>query len=634
MGIRIFNEKAADINKGMTGLFFEDINFAADGGIYAEMIENRSFESVKNIRNRKWLYDGGYGWSAYPESGYGADMTLMDKGGLNENNVHYMRFTPSETQKCLKNKAYDGIYAEKGKSYKVSAYARSQSGAPLKVKILKYGEIVAEAVLAESTTPEWVKYEAVITARKTVRFADFVLETDSVLDLDMVSCMPSDAVMGIFRRDLAELLKAVKPGFLRFPGGCIIEGFNLANRYQWKHTLGDIAERKENWNRWSGHVDGFHNYNQSYGLGFYEYFLLCEYLECKPLPVISCTLACQFQSGEMVDFDSPEFENYIQDALDLIEFANGGSDTKYGKIRAEMGHSEPFGMELLSIGNEQWITENNRFFERYERFEQAIHAKYPEIKLISTAGPEVLEPRYDAAWAWIRPKMSKNPDFAYVVDEHYYREPEWFYEHINFYDDYPRDVKVFAGEYASRRRNLPNDPGANTWEAALSEAAYLTMTERNADVVYMQSYAPLFARLGYTQWSPDMIWFDDCTSYGSPSYYVQYLYGNNSGDYTLKNDFLEYSKVHGVYGTACFNAEKGVTILKIANPKNEAVKLDLELCGFKPVSAEMELIAAAPEAVNSIEKPTAVAPVKSQITVSDNFALELPAYSFAVVNIK
>lgn len=633
MKIKIRKEKQAEINKAMTGLFFEDINYAADGGLYAEMIENRSFESVRNIDNKEWVPDGSYGWSVYPEKECGAKAKIMSEGGICENNPHYMRFTASKSQKGMKNKAYDGIYSDADEAYKVSVWARSDTGAPVFVRVMDGEEICAEAVLAKASEKDWKYYEAEMILKKKVACADFVIGTapGETIDIDMVSCMPKNSVLGIFRRDLAEMLKAVKPGFLRFPGGCIIEGFNLDNRYRWKDSIGPLEERKENWNRWSGHTTGYQNYNQTLGLGFYEYFLLCEYLGCKPLPVISCTLACQFQTGEMVDFDSAEFDEYIKDALDLIEFANGSADTEYGAMRAKMGHPEPFGLELLSVGNEQWQTEDNRFFQRYERFEAAIHNKYPDIKLVATTGPEVLEERYYKAWEWIRKKSAEKRDFAYVVDEHYYREPKWFYEHIDFYDSYPRDVKVFAGEYASRRRNLPNDPAANTWEAALSEAAYLTMTERNADVVYMQSYAPLFARLGYAQWSPDMIWFNSESCYGSPSYYVQKLYGTNRGDYTIYNDFVKYSQA-GIYGSVSYNEEEKTIIIKAANSSKKPKQLEFEISGFSAKSAQGEIITAAPWEFNTISEPKKVSPAPLEI-LTDN-KVNLPAYSFAVIRIK
>ena len=649
---KITSQKGVDIQDGMIGLFFEDINYAADGGLYAEMIENRSFETrvLKSVSGIKAdvPYDSKYSWSVYPSSGSGASFTTSSSGGIDtQNNPNYAVFTASATQNGLKNNAYDGVLMEKGKTYNVSLYAKSDSyKGGISVSVYKDGEKVANAKVADSVTNEWKKYDVVMTADKTARGADFVVELDGAgtVSLDMISCFPSDAVCDIFRKDLAEKLKDINPGFLRFPGGCIIEGYNLANRYNWKDTLGDTAHRKQNWNRWMAHTNdgpdgGYKHYNQTYGLGFYEYFLLCEYLGCKAVPVVNVGMACQYQSKETVAIDSAAFEQYIQDALDLIEFANGTDENnEWVKKRIEMGHPDTFKLEIIGIGNEQW-EDNNDWFKRYERFESAIHAKYPDMKLVATSGPGVQDDHYYPAWSWLREKTAErtadDPVFAYVVDEHYYRTPDWFYSNINFYDSYPRDVKVFAGEYASRRRNWSNDPAANTWEAALSEAAYLTMVERNADVVYMASYAPLFARINYTQWSPDMIWFDDANSYGSPTYYVQKLYSNNMGDYTLDSTLAAYGTETGVYSNASYDVESGDIIIKIANSNNTEKTLPIELEGFTlNGTAEVQRIEADIEAWNTIRNPEKVSPKTSVITdFKNNYDYTVPASSFTVLRI-
>lgn len=640
---KITSQKGVDIQQNLIGLFFEDINYAADGGLYAEMIENRSFEARKYTSGTNTSYDGLYSWNVYPASGSGAKLTTSSVGGLNANNPNYAVFTASDTQKGLKNNAYDGVLMEKDKKYSVSLYAKSDSyHGGISASVYKDGKKVAGAKVTDSVTSEWTKYSVEMTADKTARCADFTIELDSkgTVSLDMVSCIPKDAVEGIFRKDLAEKLKAINPGFLRFPGGCIIEGYNLANRYNWKDTLGDVSERKQNWNRWASHTTvgldgGYKHYNQTYGIGFYEYFKLCEYLECEPVPVVNVGMACQYQSGEVVGVDTPEFQTYIQDALDLIEFANGNTSTAYGKIRSDMGHPEPFNLNIIGIGNEQWKTNTNNWFTRYERFEAAIHKKYPDMKLVATSGPNVQDDSYNAAWSWIREKAKTNDTFAYVVDEHYYRTPDWFYTNINFYDEYPRDVKVFAGEYASRQRNWSNDPAANSWEAALSEAAYLTMVERNADVVYMASYAPLFARMNYTQWSPDMIWFDDANSYGSPTYYVQKLYSNNLGDYTLQSTLKAYGEETGVFSNASYDTETGDVIVKIANSNAVEKTIPIELEGFTlNGTAMVEQITAEPLQWNTIANPERISPNTSILTnVNNTYSYTVPASSFTVLRI-
>ena len=648
LSLNITAEKGVDIQDGMIGLFFEDINYAADGGLYAEMVENRSFESryVDNV-DFEPRYDGGWAWSAYPAGGSGAAMEYKTDEPLNENNTHYLEFTPSSSQNGFANAAYDGLALKAGMEYHGSLYAKTDDfTGTITVSAVKDGTTYASAEIT-GITDEWTKYEFDMTASEAAHGAQLVVTADGegTIDFDMISLFPDDAVMGIFRKDLAELLKDLEPGFLRFPGGCIIEGYDLDNRYQWKQSVGPVEERVENWNRWDLHTTGYNHYNQTLGLGFYEYFLLCEYLECRPVPVLNVGLACEYQSSETVPvFESDgvtytdEFYQYIQDALDLIEFANSTDfeNSEWARLRRDMGHPESFGLDMLGIGNEQWEKNGNQWFERYEAFEKAIHEKYPDMKLVGTSGPGVQDSDYNNAWSWIRENMAENPNFVSVVDEHYYRTPDWFYENINFYDDYPRDIKVFAGEYASRQRNLPNDPEANTWEAALSEASYLTMVERNADVVYMASYAPLFARLGYTQWSPDMIWFDDAESYGSPTYYVQKLYSTNMGDYTLKSELSQLSPEPWVYQNTSFDEETGDIIIKIANSGGNAVTVPVtiddsfELTGTAEVSriAEDDLYA-----VNSIEDPYNVSPEESTMEVDNSFELELPGYSFTVVRI-
>ena len=645
--LKVTDEKGVDIQDGMYGLFFEDINYAADGGLYAEMIENRSFEALENTGKANTTLDGLYGWSAYPSGG---TLTLASSGGLNNNNTHYLTFTATAANQGFKNQAYEGVYVEAGKSYNVSVWAKAgtYTGA-VNAKVYSNGAAVGEVKLTDSLTSGWTKYEGVLTPSKTARHADFVIEVEGAgtASFDMVSCIPDDAVLGVFRKDLADKLKAINPGFLRFPGGCVVEGYNLANRYNWKDSIGAVEERKQNWNRWSTHNlpaglpdNGYKHYNQTYGLGFYEYFLLCEYMGAKAVPVVNVGLGCQYQSSDTVPvFESDgvtytaAFQQYIDDALDLIEFANGDATTPYGSIRAMMGHPEPFNLEIMGVGNEQWQTSTNQWFTRYEAFETAIHEKYPDMKLIGTTGPEVQESKYDAAWSWIRGKAASKPNFVYAVDEHYYRTPDWFYENINFYDNYPRNVKVFAGEYASRRTNTDNAPGANPWEAALSEASYLTMVERNADVVVMASYAPLFARLNYTQWSPDMIWFDDADSYVTPTYHVQSMYSNNSGDYTLKSEGS--SEADGVYQSVSYDVETGDIIIKIANSRDYTKRAKFTFDDSFKLSGTAEVIQISGSAtdVNTMDNQENVAPVTSQVDVSKDMEYELVPMSFTVIRV-
>lgn len=639
--LKVSSEKGAEISDTMVGLFFEDINYAADGGLYAEMVENRSFEA-NYCDNKDFTprYDGGWAWSAYPSDRTGAVMEYKTDKPLNQNNTHYLAFTPSSEQNGFANNAYDGIALKKDMKYNGYLFARSNGyDGKVTVCVKKDGRTYAKADIS-GITGEWKKYDFSFTADSDIRGAQLVIELDSIgtVDFDMISLIPEDAVLGVFRRDLAEKLKDINPGFLRFPGGCIVEGYNLDNRYKWKDGIGAPEERKENWNRWDLHTTGYNHYNQTMGMSFFEFFELCEYMECEAVPVVNVGMACQFQSNELVATDSEEFKQYIQDALDLIEFANGSPDTEWGKKRAAMGHPEPFNITMLGIGNEQWNTEKNEFFKRYEAFEKAVHERYPNIKLIGTSGPDVTSRNYRNAWEWIRKNKAENEDFVYAVDEHYYMTPDWFLQNTDFYDNYDRGVNVFAGEYASRERNKPNDPEANTLYTSLTEAAYFTGLERNADVVKMSCYAPLFARVGYTQWSPDLIWFDDVSSYGTPSYWVQHMNGNSLGDYTVKSEITGGINREGVFTSTSYDVKNKQLIIKAVNVNEDERSLLLDLsdwrlgCGSEKESGRADFITAGdPDASNSIDAPENIVPQSEIIESIDNYVLK--PYTYAVIRL-
>ncbi|MDE7325889.1 MAG: alpha-L-arabinofuranosidase [Lachnospiraceae bacterium] len=593
MELKISATRRAKIQPDMIGLFFEDINYAADGGLYAEMIENRSFEFVRaggDAKDYYFEYDGLYGWNPFPAD---AAITLRTVEGspLSEENPHYLRAVVHRADVGFCNQGYSGIALKQGMDYHITFFARCVSyHGSFRAEISKNGKCYASTEIScedhtEETYNYFRKYHLTLHANESVTGAVFalILTEPGTIEFDFISMFPADAVAGIFRKDLFDALNDLKPGFLRFPGGCIVEGNTLSNRYRYKDSLTEAWNRKNNWNRWAVHENSNENdfcgkyshYNQTLGLGYYEYFLLCELIGAKALPVMNVGFACQYQSTEQVAMDSPEFKQFVQDALDLIEFANGGTDTKWGAVREKMGHPEPFGLTLLGIGNEQWQTERADFFERYTAFEQAIHDQYPSIRLIGSAGPDITSARYTAAWDFYHKNADKE-NFVYAVDEHYYVKPEWLYEHVNFYDDYPRNVKVFSGEYAAHPKSGMNRPDANTVEGALAEAAFLTNLERNADVVVMASYAPLFARLDYTQWSPDMIWFDETKVYPTASYYVQQLYSCNMGDVTLdtKEQEKEAAK-EGLYYSVSYCEKEDKVIVKIVNANGEAKPLRL-----------------------------------------------------------
>ncbi len=642
--INVSNETGVAIQDGMIGLFFEDINYAADGGLYAEMLENRSFEFVKATGDGKDFYteyDGGYGWSVYPSQDQ-VSMKPVTGSPHTEENPHYMRVSVGAAGAGIANKAYDGISLVKGEKYRVLFWARTpRFDGSFSVKIVKngvvYGEATMEASKGTDKTPsKFRKYELEFTATESVKKACFtlVLSEAGVVEFDYISMFPMNAVCGVFRKDLYEKLEAIHPGFIRFPGGCIVEGATLDNRYRYKDSLKPEWQRNHNWNRWAVHmncpenhfVSVYNHYNQTLGLGYYEYFLLCEKLGAKPLPVMNVGFACQFQSDELVAIDSPEFMQCVQDAIDLVEFANGDVDTTWGSIRARMGHPEPFGLTMMGIGNEQWQTEVCDFFERYEIFEREIHAKYPEVKLIGSAGPDVTSERYTMAWDFYH-RHEDEESFVYAVDEHYYVRPQWLYDQVTFYDQYDRKVKVFAGEYAAHPEGITDGTKANILEGALAEAAFLTGVERNADVVLLASYAPLFARLGYVQWAPDMIWFDGDSSYGTPSYYVQMMYGNHMGTVTLKTNGEEKEAAkQGIYYGISLNERTGKVILKVVNSNECEAKLELNKTGEYTATV---LTGAEKCSVNSLENPTAVSPYGTFGKLEDGIVL--PALSFAVV---
>ncbi len=572
-------QKGVDINPDMTGLFFEDINYAADGGLYAEYIQNRSFEAV----NAQW--DGkprpipDYAWT------FSSNAVFSNESPLNENNTTYLSFTNPERLTNFTNSCYEGFPVKSGEKLDFSAFIRANGeyDGQIMVTILEGDRIIGRTFI-ENLSDQWTKYEEEITAVSSATNATVKITLlgtmEGSLDFDMVSLFPQNTWMNRkngLRADLVQMLKDLHPGFLRFPGGCIIEGYNLSNRYSWKDTVGPVEERKENWNRWQLHTggDGRYGYCQSYGLGFYEYFLLCEDIGAFPLPVVNVGIGCQYQTGDVSSMEDL-YSIYIQDALDLIEFANGDIDTKWGSLRASMGHPEPFNLEYLGVGNEQWETNSVNFFERYEAFEEEIHKLYPEIKLIATSGPDASGSKFDEAWDFLKSHSSNGEEnFAYAVDEHYYRTPDWFYTNLDRYDGYDRSgYKAFAGEYASRYSQSKSESNLNS---ALSVAAYMTSLEKNADIVALASYAPLFAREGYTQWYPDLIGFNNSVVYGAPDYYVQSMYANNTGTYTVENkteNFNNSYTPHGMVGISTWTTSASFYDMTITdNLTGETIEL-------------------------------------------------------------
>ena len=622
MKITVENRKINEINPDMIGLFFEDINYAADGGLNAELIENRNFSFVKAMGDWNDYYTvpaNDYAWRISDDSK--SEYKIVKGSPLSEINNEYIRIWLKDKNCKLINKAYEGISVEKGKKYNLVCFIRNVSyDSDFSCKLFTADSVSAKVVfdkdsIVESTYNRWNKYSVSFTANEDACNAEFALEFngEGIVEVAYVSLIPGDAVAGVFRKDLFDKLYDLKPRFIRFPGGCIVEGNTLSNRYRFKDTLTEPWNRKTNWNRWAVHMNSesnnfeseFAHYNQTYGIGFYEFFLLCELLGAKPLPVFNVGFACQYQSTEMVDIESEEFKGFVNDALDLIEFANGDVSTKWGSLREKMGHANPFNLDMLGIGNEQWQTKKADFFERYSIFEKEIHKIYPDMKLIGSAGPDVTSERYTMAWDFYR-KNKGIKNFAYALDEHYYVKPEWMFENNDFYDDYDREIKVFSGEYAAHPHSGLNRYDANNLWGALAEASFMTGLERNCDVVVLASYAPLFARINYSQWAPDMIWFDGKDSYGTPSFYVQKLFSNNMGDYTLPVNEIKDAVKDGIYYSLSYDLKSKERILKVVNSNEKDV--DIEILGdVLPGTIKCSSLAGRDkEDCNSIDNPSNV----------------------------
>jgi alpha-L-arabinofuranosidase len=497
--------KGARIDDTMYGVFFEDINRAADGGLYAELVQNRSFE-YSTADNRS--YTPLTSWAVS-----GTATVRDDDGRLNARNRAYLSLGAGSS---VTNSGYNtGIRVESGKKYDFSVWARAEQAGALTVSLADTEGTLAE-VRQVAVKGGWAKYRARFTATRSSTAGRLTVGADNSVALDMVSLLPRDTYKGHgLREDLAGKIAALDPGFVRFPGGCLVntgsmqdysEASNWERRrsYQWKDTVGPVEQRATNSNVWG--------YNQSYGLGYYEYFQLSEDIGAMPLPVVPALVTGCGQNQAVVD--EALLKRHVQDTLDLIEFANGPVTSEWGRKRAQMGHPKPFHLTHIEVGNEENLP--NEFFARFTEFRTAIEARYPDITIISNSGPDDSGSTFDTAW-----KLNRDADVD-MVDEHYYNSPQWFLQNNDRYDSYDRNgPKVFLGEYASQ---------GNTFKNALTEAAFMTGLERNADVVKLASYAPLLANEDYVQWRPDMIWFNNHASWGSASYEVQKLFMNNVGD--------------------------------------------------------------------------------------------------------
>ena len=614
MKIRV-NRPGAEIQPTMYGIFIEDINFAADGGLYAELVKNRSFEFPDHLQ----------GWKA------AGKFELRDDGPF-ERNPHYLRLSyPGHPHKytALENEGFFGIGLREGADYRFSVWARVPDGRPGALEIEFIDPASMDEAQASSSarivvdSPEWKKYEVVMRAGLTDPKAvlRIFLSGEETVDIEHVSLFPVDTWKGRengLRKDLAQALYDLHPGLFRFPGGCIVEGTDLGSRYRWKDSVGPVENRPLNENRWqyTFKYRFYPDYYQSYGLGFYEYFLLSEDIGAEPLPVLSCGLACQFQNTDESAHQSvDELQEYVDDALDLIEFANGGTDTEWGALRAEMGHPEPFGLKFIGIGNEQW---GETYPEHLEPFIEAIREAYPEIRIVGSSGPNSEGADFDYLW----PEMKRLG--ADLVDEHFYRPEKWFLAQGARYDGYDRKgPKVFAGEYACHG----DGKKWNHFEASLLEAAFMTGLERNADIVHMATYAPLFAHVEGWQWRPDLIWYDNLRSMRSCSYYVQQLYTKYKGTNVLGLKAEDGRNVtgaegqHGLFASSVLDADKDRIYIKIANVSDEPreVRFDFEGLRRNEVLNGVEVVTYHSDdldADNTLDEPEKIVPQSSPLAFS------------------
>jgi alpha-L-arabinofuranosidase len=621
----------AAISPTLFGLFFEDINFAADGGIYPERIKNRSFEFPEPLM----------GWKSVNRGDSKGTLYVYDKGSRpSQSNPHYLRIRVEAEGKGfgVTNEGFRGIGVQKGVEYTFSVMARrvdgNASGLLVELESPDKGKLGEAKIIG--LTSAWKKFTTTIRANETSGKArlNILLEGRGTLDVDLFSLYPKETWKGRsngLRADLVQLLSEMKPGFLRFPGGCIVEGRHLETRYQWKTTIGDLDARQLIVNRWN--TEFKHrptpDYYQSFGLGYFEYFQLSEDIGAEPMPILNCGMACQFNSGELAPLD--DLDHYIQDALDLIEFANGPTTSVWGRKRAAMGHPAPFNLKMIGIGNEQW---GPQYIERYERFAKVLKARHPKISLISAAGPSPNDDRFHFLWSRLRELK------ADIVDEHYYMAPKWFFDNVGRYDNYPRTgPKVFAGEYAAQSVGVARPDNRNNWECALAVAAFMTGLERNADVVLMSSYAPLFAHLDAWQWTPNLIWFDSLRSYGTPDYYVQKMFSVNRGTRILPVELNGSTKNGGqnYFASASLDDRTGEVVLKVVNADASSREVRINLAGAAKVNAKGKAFVLANsdlKAENSLDEPTRVAPLEQTFAVpSREFTYKLAPNSLTVLRL-
>ncbi|WEK35028.1 MAG: alpha-L-arabinofuranosidase C-terminal domain-containing protein [Candidatus Pseudobacter hemicellulosilyticus] len=626
-------QPTAGISPTMWGVFFEDINFGADGGLYAELVKNRSFEFFKPLT----------GWKTVGKKLAEGDLLVLNRGEADAANPRFLRVQARQTVKNdlgLVNEGFRGMGIKAGLRYDFSVQYRLD-GQPFRLLLELLDN--AGAVIGNTSLPldqadgQWHNQQISFTASATATKGSFRIwfEGNGKADFDMISLFPSDTWKqrpGGLRADMVQWLADLKPGFIRFPGGCIVEGPVLAQRYQWKNTVGALDQRPMVVNRWNfefGHRPA-PDYYQSFGLGFYEYFQLAEDIGAQPLPILNCGMACQYNSAELVSMD--DLQPYIQDALDLVEFANGDTTSQWGRLRASMGHPAPFHLTMIGIGNENW---GPQYIERLQRFTTAIKAQYPDIQIVNSAGTDPSGDRFQFLDSALR-KMN-----ADVIDEHYYRSPDWFLQNASRYDTYSRNGSmIFAGEYAAQTDRIASTENRNNWRGALAEAAFMTGLERNAGVVRMASYAPLFAHEEGWQWKPDLIWVNNLQSYGTPNYYAQQLFSLHKGTHVLPI-LLDNQPLAGqdsLYATAALDSVSKELIIKLVNAGSRTVTPTLSFEGMKKtIGQARQIILHSPDlaAENTFAAPLKVSPKEETVFIKGStWPVKVEGYSVNVLRIK
>ncbi|MFD2289122.1 alpha-L-arabinofuranosidase [Pedobacter petrophilus] len=613
-------KNAKAISNMLTGIFFEDINYAADGGLYAELIQNRGFEykpSDKSFSDKDW--NSTFAWSL---KGDQTVLKIDSVSPVHTNNLHYAVLDVKVPGAALTNNGFDGIAVKKGENYNFSIFSKQLQGnnGSFEVRLVSEKQGILGKLKIKSTS-SWKQVNGIFNsaANATDARIEIVPLATGKFAFDMVSLFPQKTFKGRkngLRADLATLIADIHPKFVRFPGGCLAHGDGIQNIYNWKNSIGALEARKPDRNLWG--------YHQTMGLGYFEYFQFCEDIGAAPVPVIAAAVPCQNSGtgggGQQGGIPMAEMDQYIQDIVDLVEYANGDVNTTWGKKRAEAGHPKPFNLKYIGIGNEDQITEV--FKERFTLIYKALQKKHPEITIIGTAGPFFEGTDYEEGW-----KIATDLKVP-IIDEHYYQSPGWFINNQDFYDQYDRSKsKVYLGEYAA---SLPGGNKTNL-ETALAEALYLTSLERNGDVVCMASYAPLIAKDGHTQWNPDLIYFNNSEVKPTTGYFIQQLYGNNAGDQYLPSELKLSNNQDQV--------AKRIAISTVKNTKTN--ELFIKLVNLLPVSVNTSIDLSEVATIEKTALKTEISgnpserlimPATSKVNIED--PLKLPAYSFTVLKIK